>query len=317
MENSIFDYSELLDYVEPKESDIKAVIDSLHRGDFTLSYSSISAFAISPRSFIAYKVKERKETDAMLLGTVVHCLILEPETFASRYVVGPNVDASTADGKNEWAEFAMAHGVPEFNKNKAGNYLIPKLEWLKMIIEDACGLKVITGKMHADAQFRARCAVKNRAFQFVLSQITQTEVDTPEGFTISVGPSNYRFKGRIDGQGEGIRIDIKNVRSAQRHDAARAIQYSGMAMQAYIYEQAYGVADYYICCIDASGETSVHRLSRKMILDAGEQLAGDGGLLTVFEKAISDSFDRPEVWAESQDFWLRSVDNPFGIHNFI
>jgi hypothetical protein len=224
------------------------------------------------------------------------------------------VNASTSDGKNEWAKFAMTHGVAEFEKNKVGNYVMPKLDVLKSEIEVMSGLKVITGKMYADAQFRARCAVKNSAFQFVLSHITQTEVDTPEGFTISVGPSNYRFKGRIDGQGEGIRMDIKNVRSAQRHDAARTIQYSGMAMQAYIYEQAYGVSDYYVCCIDATGETSVHRLSRKMILDAGEQLKA---LLTAFEKAISDSFDRPSVWAESQDFWLRSGDNPFGIHNFI
>lgn len=308
----IFDYSELLDYVEPKESEIKAVIDSLHRDEFSLSYSSISAFGISPRSFIAYKVKERKETDAMLLGTVVHCLILEPDTFAKRYVVGPNVNASTIEGKEAWAEFATERGVT-IEKNEKGKYNMPKLEDLKAAIKAASGLQVITGKMYEDAQFRARCAVKNSAFQFVLSRITQTEVDTPEGFTISVGPSNYRFKGRIDGQGEGIRMDIKNVRSAQRHEAARAIQYGGMAMQAYIYEQAYGVSNYYICCIDATGETSVHRLSRKMILDAGDQLEG---LLTAFEKAISDSFDRPGVWAESQDFWLRSVDNPFGIHHF-
>lgn len=313
MENSIFDYSELLDYVEPKESEIQAVIDSLHRDEFSLSYSSISAFGISPRAFIAYKVRERKETDAMLLGTVVHCLILEPDTFASRYVVGPNVNASTIEGKEAWAEFATERGVT-IEKNEKGKYNMPKLEDLKAAIKAASGLQVITGKMYEDARFRARCAVKNSAFQFVLSRITQTEVDTPEGFTISVGPSNYRFKGRIDGQGEGVRMDIKNVRSAQRHEAARTIQYSGMAMQAYIYEQAYGVAEYYICCIDATGETSVHRLSRKMILDAGEQLEG---LLTAFEKAISDSFDRPSVWAESQDFWLRGPDNPFGIHNFI
>lgn len=312
----IFDYSELMDYVEPKESEIQAVIDSLHRDDFTLSYSSISAFGISPRAFIAYKVRERKETDAMLLGTVVHCLILEPDTFSSRYVVGPNLNASTIEGKEAWVEFAAERGVV-IEKNEKGKYNMPKLEDLKAAIKAASGLQVITGKMYEEARFRARCAVKNRAFQFVLSRITQTEVDTPEGFTISVGPSNYRFKGRIDGQGEGIRMDIKNVRDASRHAAARTIQYSGMAMQAYIYEQAYGVADYYICCIDPTGETSVHRLSRKMILDAGEQLAGDGGLLTAFEKAISDSFDRPGVWAESQDFWLRSPDNPFGIHNFI
>ena len=314
MESStIFDYSELLDYVEPKEHEIKAVIDSLHRDDFTLSYSSISAFGISPRAFIAYKVKERKETDAMLLGTVVHCLILEPDTFTKRYVVGPNVNASTIEGKEAWAEFATERGVT-IEKNEKSKYNLPKLEELKAAIKAASGLQVITGKMYEEAQFRARCAVKNGAFQFVLSRITQTEVDTPEGFTISVGPSNYRFKGRIDGQGEGIRMDIKNVRDASRHAAARTIQYSGMAMQAYIYEQAYGVSDYYICCIDSTGETSVHRLSRKMILDAGEQLES---LLTAFEKAISDSFDRPSVWAESQDFWLRSLDNPFGIHNFI
>ena len=149
---TIFDYSELLEYVEPKAEEIQAVVDSLHSGNFSLSYSSISAFAISPRAFIAYKVKERKETDAMLLGTVVHCLILEPGKFSKQYVVGPNVDATTADGKNQWGEFAMEYGLC-FDKNKVGNYVLPKLAEIKTAIKDASGLQVITGKMHQDAQF--------------------------------------------------------------------------------------------------------------------------------------------------------------------
>lgn len=50
-----------------------------------------------------------RPTDAMLLGTLVHCVVLEPECFDDRYVIAPKVNKRTTAGKAEWKEFVEAN----------------------------------------------------------------------------------------------------------------------------------------------------------------------------------------------------------------
>jgi hypothetical protein len=60
---SVFD-----EYEEPKQAEKDELIDKLQSGKFSLSYSSLAAFSVSPRAFVAYKIKERdRTTKAMLL----------------------------------------------------------------------------------------------------------------------------------------------------------------------------------------------------------------------------------------------------------
>lgn len=62
-----------------------------------LSSSAVKCFVNqSPRHYQYYylqQMQERKETDAMLLGTLVHCLVLEPDTFETRYQQELNPDS--------------------------------------------------------------------------------------------------------------------------------------------------------------------------------------------------------------------------------
>jgi exodeoxyribonuclease VIII len=46
-----------------------------------------------------------RPTAAMLLGTLVHCAVLEPEEFGKRYAIAPKVDRRTKIGKETWKEF--------------------------------------------------------------------------------------------------------------------------------------------------------------------------------------------------------------------
>lgn len=309
MENE-FDFSALLDYVEPNVEEKAALIARLQSGDFSLSYSSIQAFDISPRAFVAYKVRERKETAAMLLGSLVHCLVLEPDEYKKRYIVGPDVNASTAEGKNKWGEFWMEQTGVELKRNKQENFILPKIDDIRADIQAKIGLTVVGGSVDKEAKARARALAKNDACKYVLNQITQTEIDIPDGFELF----GYKFRGRIDGQGPDVRCDLKNIVDASRYASARHIQYSSMAMQAYIYERAFGHAEYYILCVDGNGETSAHCLSREQIVKAGEKLEA---LCHSFYECIDESFSRPEVWDMSQDFWFRTKENPHGIHYFV
>lgn len=52
-----------------------------------LSFSSMKEFIKSPAHYQAYLRKERSQTDAQLLGTLVHAAILEPERFESEFKV--------------------------------------------------------------------------------------------------------------------------------------------------------------------------------------------------------------------------------------
>lgn len=63
--------------------------DSKYHAAPGLSSSAIKCFVNrSPRHyqyFYLEKLGEKRETEAMLLGTLVHCLVLEPDTFEQRY----------------------------------------------------------------------------------------------------------------------------------------------------------------------------------------------------------------------------------------
>jgi exodeoxyribonuclease VIII len=51
------------------------------------------------------KAAPQKETPALVIGSAVHCAVLEPEEFGKRYAVGPRVDRRTKAGKEEWEAF--------------------------------------------------------------------------------------------------------------------------------------------------------------------------------------------------------------------
>ena len=70
-----------------------------------ISKSDLDLIAKSPLHYIASKGAPREQTPAMLLGSVVHKLVLEPDDFASEFMVAPDCDKRTKEGKAQWAEF--------------------------------------------------------------------------------------------------------------------------------------------------------------------------------------------------------------------
>lgn len=70
--------------------------------------SGLDLVNISPAHYWSSRTTPRTETPAMRIGTAAHARILEPETFADRYVIAPDgIDRRTKEGKAAWAAFEL------------------------------------------------------------------------------------------------------------------------------------------------------------------------------------------------------------------
>lgn len=313
-EFSVFD-----EYVEPKQAEKDALIDRLLSGDFTLSYSSLSAFAISPRSFIAYKLQEKKTTKGVLLGEVSHCLVWEPNEFKSRFIVAPDVDATTVAGKKAWAGLYTRLTGDELPVNSKGNPELPKLDTLIAAVKEYTkkvdqetgktlhpGMTIIPATLHKDAEFRARMLVNNRATRHIIDMVGETEVFCQYEI------SGVKFTGKIDGKGQGMIVDMKNMPDAALRPAKYTIHARKLNWQAFGYNLATGENNTcYILAVDGNGETSAHQFDERHLQNAKVEMEE---YVDLFMSLVTDSlFDR-SVWDQSQDFWLKNSHNPYGIN---
>jgi hypothetical protein len=293
------------EYVEPKQAEKDALIEKLIAGDYRLSFSSMSAFAVSPRAFIAYKLQERKTTPAMILGEAVHCKVLEPDMFEKRYFIAPDVNGATVEGKQAWSDVFTDLTGDSFPVNKKGTPQIPKIGEIIEMIKGATGITVLPAKTNHDAEYRARMMIRNKACRSIIDMITQTEYDVEWEFC------GIKFKGRIDGMSDTIICDIKNMPDATLHAASRAIHSRKLHWQAFCYSQAIGRRDCYILAVDGNGETSAHMFDNRHHKKAEIELAE---YCRIFQETIAESIFDPTVWDMSQDFWLRNENNPTGIN---
>ena len=71
-----------------------------------------------------YAMQNNKESEAMLVGSAFHAIMLEPETFGDLYAFEPDVDRRTKAGKEYIAEWKEEHSrIPNHLSGKHSNML--------------------------------------------------------------------------------------------------------------------------------------------------------------------------------------------------
>ena len=74
--------------------------ETYHADRSAVSSSQLKVLAEqSPAHFEASLMKQHHSTEALLFGSAFHCALLEPEEFTERYVVMPEINARTKDGR--------------------------------------------------------------------------------------------------------------------------------------------------------------------------------------------------------------------------
>ncbi|SET60171.1 PD-(D/E)XK nuclease-like domain-containing protein [Thorsellia anophelis] len=94
-----------------------------------ISKSQLDLIAVSPSVYLWNK-KAPVDTDrlkAFDMGTALHCLLLEPDEFESRFVFAPKVNRMTKAGRQEEAEFIKEH-------QQAGITIMTDEEYKKLML---------------------------------------------------------------------------------------------------------------------------------------------------------------------------------------
>lgn len=74
-----------------------------------ISKSLLDAMNKGAAYFVFERNAPRFESLSLGLGTLVHCLLLEPKEYENRYLIAPECDRRTKEGKATWEEFQNAN----------------------------------------------------------------------------------------------------------------------------------------------------------------------------------------------------------------
>lgn len=164
----------------------------------------------SPAHAREYMDNPKPPTDALAFGSLLHCKVLEPETFDSLYIVSPQVDKRTKAGKATWAEF----------QEKAEGRIVISEGW------------DIQSRAMAKAAF-----VHEDAKQFVNNGEPEVSIlwtDTETGL---------RCKARLDyvHWDMSVIVDLKSTKNAQSNAFARDAFFYGYHQQAAFYRDGLNI----------------------------------------------------------------------------
>jgi exodeoxyribonuclease VIII len=182
--------------------------------DRPLSFSSLKEFMKSPRHYVKYLTQERKQTEAMLFGAVCHKLILEPQDFENEYIVEPEFNKRTNQGKEDYQAFLNSIEEKKLTP-------IPPATMLK-------AKELLTQLMGTPAHH-------------YVQQLSKKE----ERFDM-IHETGLPVCGYIDGVGGDFNLEIKIVTSADTDDIIRDFYKMKYHIQAGIYHWSNGKPIYYL-----------------------------------------------------------------------
>lgn len=258
------------------------IIDSLMAQDDHLSFSSLCQFKESPADFMRYKLGERVQTDAMIYGAMVHCLVLEPNDFENRYFtiddtqVCIEIGGAKPRATNKYKDWYASESV------KAGGRILVETN-------DFLAAKVVASNVN-----------HNRAARKILELCGEREVSKEWEY------GNFKFVGRPDFEGDvkkKRRGDLKTCTDANPDKVHRQIVSDSWYLQQAMYDEADPVEEHYILAVDKKGGVSVHLLHPHLIIHGKEEY-----------KKLIDGFNEcivKDAFNQSYDFWAERFDGIF------
>jgi len=186
-----------------------------------ISQSGLTHLERSPAHYQAYLAQE-KETEALTLGSALHTLVLQPETFAAKFSVCPNCDRRTKGGKELYEAHLDQLGgrktikVDAYESARQMGTAILNHPDAKELIEKAtsyeltalweyrpsgCDAPAVLCKGRADI-------VRDHATNGVMTDIKTTRDASLAGFVKAI--ANYRYHGQASWYQDGFALNGKH-----------------------------------------------------------------------------------------------------------
>lgn len=177
-----------------------------------ISKSGLDLIARSPYLYRHRQAVE--QTKAMLIGSAVHCAVLEPALFPHRYTVAPAADGRTKAGKELLARFA---------EDNAGKTILPPADYEQVVaMANATWIhpaarNILTGGQAETSIFQdhhgALCKVRPDWITEDLLVDVKTTVDaSPEAFSKACW--NYRYHVQA-----ALYLDVANAAMGDRFNS--------------------------------------------------------------------------------------------------
>lgn len=246
------------------------LIRKIESNEIVYSFSSFSKFMDSPRHFLEYKLDKRKSTPAMEFGTLVHCLVLEPDEFEERYEIKDIAEPSTELSKSfcdniiQGIDAQTAFEMAGYKKGNPHEIQAKYQEYINLSLGIG-DLKPISESLYKQAELVKNAINFNGASNHILNQITETEK------SVKWQMHDLNWHGFIDGKGERIKADLKIVADANPRKLRYKIRDMKYDIQAALYNLALNPNDdYYIIAADRNGHVSVINVTKQSLGNAYE-----------------------------------------------
>jgi hypothetical protein len=165
-----------------------------------MSAGGVKAILRSAAHFRESRLHPSKPTPAQVFGTAVHDGVLEPDTFAQRVVVAPDVNKRTNAGKDELAAFNAAHpgaivlSPDDFARVRRCVDAVRAHDGAAYLLN---GAEREVSLFWRDKQFDVPCRCRYDAFHFARMETADIKTTTdasPEAFARSAATFSYHVQ---------------------------------------------------------------------------------------------------------------------------
>lgn len=249
-----------------------------------LSFSRLKELAHSPLALHKYITGDKIETEAMRQGTLLDCLLFEPETLNERFFVADKPDRRTNAGKAAWEE----------------------------IQEKATGKMLVTTEDYNEAQYLNDC-VRNNSTVVFSGLLNQVDGETGFSFQepVKFFYNGFMHKGIKDADGRdrnGNRViwDLKRMGARSGEMLVRSqIRNNKYDLQAAIYCHEFDIANepikYYIIAVDNEGYVTPFEITKDARMKARIEW---NMLIKAAHRCNMEGLDAgPEFWADGNGFF--------------
>lgn len=300
---------ELVTVPKSMEEQYYELIDKLRKKQVTLSYSSLKEFAVSPRNFIKYKLKQKSApTEGQIFGSICDVLILEPHTFKDKYAIVKKVP--TTDQQIGFAKACIEGRLPseayaDFYSKGTHDKLYGELaEYIQVVQE---GKTLISQSLYDEAKTVVDNLMEAPLFQEYLSMISDVQ------YKVEWKHGGWPCIGYLDAKGPKIKIDLKYSQTADPEKFEREIANRKYYLQAGMYDMAdpEDFCKFYNIVYDKTGNFSVIEIDRAYITYGQREFKY---LVSMLDKCI-----REDRFHESYNFFdveQRKVYKPKWVKGF-